>query len=90
MHLFISNYSSKFETGTVIMFIYTNGSRDGYSVAFSTVIPSDTVISMRLPDSASIFTAEVWAVIKTLEIIKDSDASRFIKIFKTHFRILAL
>ena len=25
------------------------------------------VISMRLPDSASIFTAEVWAIIKALE-----------------------
>ena len=40
---------------------------DGNSVACATVFPSDTVISMRLPDSASIFTAEVWAIIKALE-----------------------
>ena len=42
------------------------------------VFPSDTVISMRLPDSGSIFTAEVWAIIKALEQIKDSVASKYI------------
>ena len=40
--------------------------------------PSNTVISMRLPDSASVFTAEVWAIIKALEQIKDSIASKYI------------
>ena len=40
--------------------------------------PSNTVISMRLPDSASVFTGEVWAVIKALEQIKDSNASKYI------------
>ena len=33
---------------------------------------------MRLPDSASVFTAEVWAIIKVLEQIKDSIASKYI------------
>ena len=33
---------------------------------------------MRLPDSASIFTAEVWVIIKALEQIKDSVASKYI------------
>ena len=33
---------------------------------------------MRLPDSASIFTAEVWAIIKALEQIKISSASKYI------------
>ena len=47
-------------------------------VACATVFPSDTVISMRLPVSASVFTAEVWAVIKGLEQIKDSNASKYI------------
>ena len=42
------------------------------------MFPSKTVISMRLPDSASIFTAEVWAIIKALEQIKDSVASKYI------------
>ena len=35
-------------------------------------------ISMRLPDSASIFTAEIWAIIKALEQIKYSVASKYI------------
>ena len=33
---------------------------------------------MRLPDSASVFTAEVWAIIKALEQIKISTASKYI------------
>ena len=37
------------------------------------VFPSDTVISMR-----SVFTAEIWAIIKALEQIKDSIASKYI------------
>ena len=44
--------------------VYTDGSRDGNAVACATVFPSNTIISMRLPDSASVFTAEVWANIK--------------------------
>ena len=58
--------------------VYTDGSRDGNSVACATVFPSDNIISMRLPDSASVFTAEVWAIIKALEQIKDSIASKYI------------
>ena len=58
--------------------VYTDGSRDGNAVACATVFPSNTVISMRLPDSASVFTAEVWAIIKALEQIKDSIASKYI------------
>ena len=45
--------------------------------ACATVFPSDTVLSMRLPDS-SVFTAEVWAIIKAMEQIKDSIASKYI------------
>ena len=40
--------------------VYTDGSLDEDSVACITVFPSDTVISMRLPDSpASVFIVEV-------------------------------
>ena len=58
--------------------VYTDGSQDGNVVACATVFPSNTVIYMRLPDSASVFTAEVWAIIKALEQIKDSNASKYI------------
>ena len=38
----------------------------------ATVFHSDTVISTRLPDPASIFTSGIWAIIKDLEQIMDS------------------
>ena len=50
--------------------VYSDGSWDG------TVFPPDTVISMMLPDSVSIFTAKIWAIITTLEQIKDSVESQ--------------
>ena len=58
--------------------VYTDGSRDGNSVACATVFPSDTEFSMRLPDSASIFTAEIWVIIKALDEMKNASASKFI------------
>ena len=68
MHQYTSNLSWKFETSTVI----TDGSRDENYVAC--VFPSDTELSMRLSDSAFIFTAEIWS----LEEIKNASASKFI------------
>ena len=56
--------------------VYTDGSRDLNGVACATGFPSNTIISMRLPDSASVYTAEDWAIIKALEQIKDSIASK--------------
>ena len=58
--------------------VYTDGSRDRNYLACATVFPSDTEFSMRLPDSASIFTAEIWAIIKALDGIKNVSASKFI------------
>ena len=49
--------------------VYTDGSRDGNCVACATVFPSNTIISISLPDSASIFTPEIWAIIKAQEKI---------------------
>ena len=48
--------------------VYTDGSQDGNSVASGTDIPLDTLT----------FTAEVWTVIKALEQIRDSVASKYI------------
>ena len=58
--------------------VFTDCSRNGNSVACATVLPSDTVTSMRLPDSASIFTSDVYVINKALEQIKDSVASKYI------------
>ena len=69
--------------------VYTDGSQDGNSVACATVFQSNTIISMRLPDSASIFTAEIWAVIKALECFENSVATKYI-VLQTHFRVSKL
>ena len=45
---------------------------------------------MRLPDSASIFTAEVWAIIKALEQIKIYTASKYIVFTDSHSCLQAL
>ena len=58
--------------------VYTDGSRYDNSVACALVFPPDTVISMNLSDSASIFTAEICAIIKSLKEIKYSLASQYI------------
>ena len=39
-------------------------------IACATVFPSDTVISMRLPNSASVFTADIWVIVKALHKLK--------------------
>ena len=59
-------------------------------MACATVFPSDTVISTRLSDLASIITADVWVMIKALELIKDSVASQHILLLQTHFRVSGL
>ena len=46
--------------------IYSDRTPDGNSVACATDF-NRTQVSMRFPDSASIFTDEVWTVIKALE-----------------------
>ena len=69
MHLFIMEIRDRYRENIPV---YTDGTRDGNDVACATVFPSDRIISMRLPDSASIFSAEVWANIKALEQIRDS------------------
>ena len=56
----------------------SDGSQDEHYLACATMCPLDTVIAMRLPDTTFIFTAEVWAIIKTLEHIKDQFASKCI------------
>ena len=48
-----------------------------HSVAYATVFPLDIIISIFL-NSASIFTAEIWTIIKSLEQIEDSVASKCI------------
>ena len=72
MHLFISSISWKYETGTVIIFMLIQ-----MGIIWRVVIlSSNTIISIILPDSASIFTADIWAIIKALE--KNAFAFKYI------------
>ena len=57
--------------------VYTDGSWDSNAVASATVFPSNCV-SIRLPDSPSVFSAEVWPIIKASDEIETLDASKFI------------
>ena len=78
MHQYTSNVSSKFETGTVIAFLFIQTDHGMGILWLVLVFPSGTEFSTRLPDSASIFTAEIWAIIKALDEMKNASASKFI------------
>ena len=57
--------------------IYTDGSKDGVKTALAFVSPSFT-FSKRLPDKASIFTAEMEALASALRYIKVSEFNKFV------------
>ena len=63
--------------------VYTDGSRDGNSVACA-------IISMRMPDSASIFTAEIWVIINALEEIFKNLLHPNTLLIQTHFPVSKL
>ena len=56
----------------------------GMEILWFTVFPTNTIISIRFPDSASIFIAELWSIIKALEEIKFSVASKYIVFTDSH------
>jgi ribonuclease HI len=57
--------------------LYTDGSKEGENVAAAAVC-GDWVTSLRLPQNASIFTAEACALNLALEYIETSQQSKFI------------
>ena len=77
MHLYINSFSCKFETNTAITFLFVQIDHGMGVLLLVLVFPSDTLFSMRLPDSVSIFTVEICANINVLEQIKDSVASKY-------------
>ena len=62
--------------------IYTDGSKDGSNVASACVSRTHT-LKCRLPDNASIFTAEIQAINMALDYIKDANLSKVL-IFLIH------
>ena len=66
--------------------IFTDGSKDGDTAGSACVTPSDTY-KCRLPDSASIFSAEIKAIDLALNHIEQSRSSDFI-IFSDSLSVL--
>ena len=57
--------------------IFTDGSKDGNTAGSACVTPSDTY-KCRLPDNASLFSAEIKAIDLALDHIEQSRSSDFI------------
>ncbi|XP_076043779.1 uncharacterized protein LOC143026881 [Oratosquilla oratoria] len=57
--------------------IYTDGSKSNNGVGYA-VIHDDTSYSSKLPDSASIFTAEITAINHALKVIHESKGDAFV------------
>ena len=66
--------------------IYTDGSKDGQNVASACVSQTHTR-KCRLPDNASIFTAEIQAINMALDYIKDANLSKVL-IFSDSLSVL--
>jgi len=64
--------------------VYTDGSKDGIRTAAAVVAPN-SVKTVRLPDNASIFTAEIYALDMALDIIRRKRSEDY-----AVFRILCL
>ena len=56
--------------------IYTDGSKDGIRTAAAVVAPN-SVKTIRLPDNASIFTAEIHALDMALDIIRRTRSKEY-------------
>ena len=73
----INSYSWKYDSGSVITFLFIQMVH-GMGIVWLLLQSFHQTLSTRLPDSASIFTADAWAIIIALEQIKDSIASKYI------------
>ena len=59
-------------------FLYTDGSKDGTNTAYAVTSQNTNYCSERIPDISSIYTAELTALYKALEIIRESHLERFV------------
>ena len=92
--LFSLHNDKKFQTDPLVFrtnfpsyeTIFTNGSKDGDTAGSACVTPSDTY-KCRLPDNASIFSAEIKAIDLALDHIEQSRSSDFI-IFSDSLSVL--
>jgi ribonuclease HI len=58
--------------------IYTDGSKEGNSVAAAMIYRHNSVVTARLPDHSSIFSAEAHAILLALDFIDRLDSCKFV------------
>ena len=84
MHQHTSNFSWNFETSTVITFLFIQADH-GMGIMWLVLQSFHRTPNFHeLADSASNFTAEIWATIKALDEMKDASASKFIIFTDSH------
>ena len=88
-HEFLEKYNAIKEQYTDYSFIYTDGSKDGNNVSCATVTRDETY-RIRLPDDASIFTAEITAIDMALDHIFNSEDTKFVIVSDSLSSLLAL
>jgi ribonuclease HI len=58
--------------------IYTDGSKEGNRVAAAMVYKNNIVVTARLPDGSSVFSAELHAILMALDFSDRKEASQFV------------
>ena len=82
----MEKYNTIKENFTNYTYIYTDGSKDGNRVGCAAIF-KDTHLKQRLPDNASIFTAELKAIDLALDAVSESEDREFI-IFSDSLSVL--
>lgn len=76
-HLFQSKFSEQLTKFVGYVRIYTDGSKDGAAVA-AAAVTANKVLKKRLPDHASIFSAEAQAILLSLDIADQSGSDKIL------------
>jgi len=61
----------------ILKLIFTDGSKEGNRVA-PAVVHRDNTKCVRLPDAASIFRAELYALLLAIDVVRRSEEKNFV------------
>jgi len=65
--------------------IFTDGAKDGNRVA-AAVVHRDSTKSIQLPDTESIFRAELYALLLAIDVMRRSKEKKVCNLFRFHFK----
>ena len=77
LEVFLGNYNNTLSAFDDHKKIFTDGSKDGSKVSAAAVCDGRVFLS-RLPDNASIFTAELRAILLAINLINTSSSKAFV------------